>query len=98
MSHNFRQTLYVSFIACFVALNGWLTFQAIGHTHEHAHHTAATHATALCSWLCAAGQAVQADDPFLNAEIRVVAELELIVPFVAPFILNLSPLSRGPPY
>jgi len=98
MSHYFRQTPYVILIVGYAALNGWLPFQAIGHMHEHADHTAATHATPLCSWLCAAGQTVQASDPFLKAEIRVIAELELFVPSVVPLILNLSPLSRGPPY
>ncbi len=97
MSHFFRQTLIVIFIAGYIALNGWLPFQAIGHLHEHAHHTAATHATALCSWLCAAGQTVQASDPFLKAEIRVIAEVEIFLPSLVPLILNLSPLSRAPP-
>ena len=97
MNHFFRRPLLVIFLAGYIALNGWLPYQAIGHIHEHAHHTAATHATALCSWLCAAGQTIQVSDPFLKAELGVVAKLELLVPAVAQRILLFSPLSRGPP-
>ena len=97
MSQYFRQTLYVLLIVGYTALNGWLPFQAIGHTHDHEHHTAATHATPICSWMCAAGQTTQASDHFLRAESKVIAELELpIPPFVLP-ILSISHLSRGPP-
>lgn len=98
MSHNSRQAIFIGLIACYVALNGWLPFRAMGHAQEHSHHTAETHATALCSWLCAGGQVVQASEPILGSKTQLVEVLKLSTPSVSPAILNLSPLSRGPPY
>jgi hypothetical protein len=41
-----------------VVLSGLVYPQLTSHVDRHAHHNAATHATALCSWLCIAGDAV----------------------------------------
>jgi hypothetical protein len=41
-----------------VVLSGLVYPQLTSHLDRHAHHNAATHATALCSWLCIAGDAV----------------------------------------
>ena len=42
----------------FVALSG-IAPQLTAHMAQHEHHNAATHATALCSWLCIAADAVE---------------------------------------
>lgn len=31
--------------------------ETVAHAAHHAHHKSATHSTALCTWMCAAGQA-----------------------------------------
>jgi hypothetical protein len=42
-----------------VALSGIVYPQITAHMAQHEHHNAATHATALCSWLCTAADAAE---------------------------------------
>jgi len=84
-------------IVCYVALNGWLQVQAVGHTFQHVNHTAATHASAICSWYCAAGVAIQTANALSIDAIRPLTPVEFPVPPLHHHIFILSSFSRGPP-
>lgn len=84
-------------IACYLALNGWMQVQAVGHTFQHVHHTATTHSSPLCSWYCAAGVAIQTSDVLSIDAIRPLTAVAFPVPSLHHHILILSPFSRGPP-
>jgi len=58
MNCSIRQSLVGGFVLWLVVLSGIVYPQLTGHIAQHEHHGAATHATALCSWLCIAGDAV----------------------------------------
>ena len=47
---------------CFLVAGGVLAGLAVEHEVHHAHHNGATHSTAVCAWMCAAGQVLQGYD------------------------------------
>lgn len=52
--------LAVGVLAAWLALLSGVAYpQLTVHAEQHAHHSAATHANALCSWFCAAGQTAE---------------------------------------
>ncbi|MGH7181975.1 MAG: hypothetical protein ACREJN_08370 [Nitrospiraceae bacterium] len=57
MNIGIRQLPVGVFALWLVALSGLAYPQLTAHMAQHEHHNAATHATALCSWLCIAGDA-----------------------------------------
>ncbi|HLZ35438.1 MAG TPA: hypothetical protein VKP13_15630 [Nitrospira sp.] len=95
---GFIPRLAVGLLAAWlVLLSGVVYPQLTAHAAQHAHHSAATHATALCSWLCAAGQAAEnvvspAPAPFTTASPAVRQEY-----VASDFSPVSSDSSRGPP-
>jgi hypothetical protein len=64
---------------------------------QHEHHKAATHATALCSWLCIAADAVESTAVDI-APVRYVTFLEQVSPVTQLHVSHSSqPPSRAPP-
>ena len=59
MNCKIRQFVVGGLALWLVALSGIVYPQFTAHMAQHAHHNAATHATALCSWLCTAADAVE---------------------------------------
>ena len=63
MNRRIRQFAVGGLALWLVALSGIVYPQLTAHMAQHEHHNAATHATALCSWLCAAGQTAESVVP-----------------------------------
>ncbi len=61
MNRKIRQITVGGLALWLVALSGIVYPQLTAHMAQHAHHSAATHATALCSWLCIAADAVEGE-------------------------------------
>src|SRR5438093_6567036 len=59
MNCRIRQFAVGGLALWLVALSGIVYPQLTAHMAQHEHHNAATHATALCSWLCTAADAVE---------------------------------------
>ena len=59
MNCRIRQFAVGGLALWLVALSGIVYPQLTVHMAQHEHHNAATHATALCSWLCIAADAVE---------------------------------------
>ena len=97
MTHKIRQCVVGGFALWLVALSGIVYPQLTAHMAQHAHHRAATHATALCSWLCIAADAVEGTVTDLSP-VQYVTFLEQAHPVTE---LHLSygpqPPSRAPP-
>lgn len=89
--------LAVGLALCLLILSGVMYPQTVAHAAHHAHHKAATHSTALCTWMCAAGQAQE--------QVSFNFQIELEVAFLGsafiaqqPVELHLVvPATRGPP-
>lgn len=97
MSVPFRRSVALSLALCLLLMSGLFYAQAVPHTFHHAHHQAATHSTALCSWLCAAGQVLDGASVFIqttSAPLGFMGRVIAAVPGSAdrPFIPY-----RGPP-
>ncbi|MDH4361395.1 MAG: hypothetical protein OEW33_11750 [Nitrospirota bacterium] len=64
------------------------------HTH---HHTAATHSTGVCSWMCAAAQTISGDDHDISHSFQLVSLMEWTLPEF-PSLISVRFLStRAPP-
>lgn len=80
-----------------LALSGAVYAQTVPHALHHAHHQAATHATVLCAWMCAAGQALSGSLVVFNATIAPFGFTELLPSDRLQRLICLTALSRGPP-
>lgn len=97
MISRIKQCAIAGFAFWLVALSGIVYPQLTAHMGQHEHHNAATHATALCSWLCIAADAVEGTSVHF-APVEQVALLEqksFKSQVSAP--LTVQPPSRAPP-
>ena len=76
MTRRLLPLLAVGLAVCILLLSGLVYPQAVAHAAHHAHHKAATHATALCTWMCAAGQGLEAIQIVLHAHIQPVTYVD----------------------
>ena len=59
-------------LACsLLALQGLAYLRVMEHVSQHAHHGADVHSTVLCSWLCAAGQDLDAVQGLFEVNVRL---------------------------
>jgi hypothetical protein len=91
------QALAVGLTVCLILLGGLVYAQSVPHAAHHAHHKPATHATVLCSWMCAAGQVLEGSIFSLPPAGGLVSLLAQHIPD-EPLTVTLPPSSsRGPP-
>lgn len=69
----------------------------VAHEAQHAHHNAATHSSALCSWLCGAGQGFELTESVFVPTIDLLATLDIELADQADDAVSILFLSRGPP-
>lgn len=87
----------VALATLLLALSALMYPAMVPHSAHHAHHEAATHATALCSWMCAAGQASETGVPAIHVAFAPIMQLRT-APAVAPDSqLLVTRPSRAPP-
>jgi hypothetical protein len=97
MPHMGLRILALGLALCLLTLSGVMYPQTVAHAAHHAHHKAATHSTALCTWMCAAGQAQEHISFNFQVEFEVAS---LDDPFIArqPIERHVIALTtRGPP-
>lgn len=97
MSRIGTRILAVGLALCLLILSAVMYPQTVAHAAHHAHHKAATHSTALCTWMCAAGQAQEHISFYFQIEMEVAS---LDDAFIArqPIELHVVALTtRGPP-
>jgi hypothetical protein len=98
MTCRIRQFAVAGFALWLVALSGIVYPQLTAHMGQHEHHNAATHATALCSWLCIAADAVEGTSVhFTPVEQFALVEQEFLGSQISA-ILSIQPPSRAPPF
>jgi hypothetical protein len=97
MNRRIQQCVVGGFALWLVALSGIVYPQLTAHMGQHEHHNAATHATALCSWLCIAADAVEGTSVhFAPVEQVALIEQEFLESQISPPLTVQSP-SRAPP-
>lgn len=92
------QRLAVGVLAAWLVLLSAVVYpQLAAHAETHAHHSAATHATSLCSWLCGAGQTAEGPASLALAPVASVS-LAVQQEYAACDLYLVSfDASRGPP-
>jgi hypothetical protein len=89
--------LILGLVSSLLVVGSVLTSQSAAHSLHHDHHKATTHASVICSWMCAAGQVVENAHPILESPLYSIRPVEIfptfsILPVSPPFIFQ-----RGPP-
>jgi hypothetical protein len=92
-----RQILVLSLVACLLVVPALASPAMVAHEAQHAHHKAATHSSALCSWLCGAGQGFDLTDSVSVPTIAFLATLDIESADQTDDAISVFSLSRGPP-
>lgn len=93
-----RQCAVAGFALWLVLRSGAAYPQLTAHIGQHEHHNAGTHATALCSWLCIAADAVESTAVTI-APVHSSTFLEQAAPLTQFSLFQSSqPPSRAPPF
>lgn len=87
----------VGLVACLLVLHAGLFSRVATHAFQHAHHEAATHASALCTWLCTAGEISEAVQIDFDTGVGLAGIVESRPPATAVTVLTVAPSSRAPP-
>lgn len=85
-------------LLCLVVANGIMAAPSVVHVAHHANHQAKTHATSLCAWLCAAGQAVESGMAYPDAHNRTIVPFELRPVETITAVPSSPTWFRGPPH
>jgi hypothetical protein len=92
-----RQILVLPLVACLFLVPALASPAMVTHGAQHAHHNAATHSSALCSWLCGAGQGFELTGSVYLPTIDLLATLDIESADQVDDAVLVLPLSRGPP-
>jgi hypothetical protein len=79
-------------------LSGLVYPQTVAHAGHHAHHTAKTHASVLCSWMCAAGQVFEGTTVVVQSDRNPIGFADLVVVIEPGNAVHSVSFSRGPPF
>ena len=79
MTRKIHKLLAIVLLFSLLILGGILQKQAVAHALHHAHHTAATHASILCSWMCAASHVVQSAETTLDTPLYSIDVIECFI-------------------
>jgi hypothetical protein len=96
-SRRTLKSVAVGVAVCLLLLGGLAYPQTVAHAGHHAHHTATTHASVLCSWMCAAGQVFEGAAVVLHSDRSPVAAVSSIVVQEPASVVRSTVSSRGPP-
>ena len=92
-----KQSLALLLVLCLLAVGGLASAQSISHESHHAHHHKAAHATVLCNWMCAAGQAGEATTVLVPSDVVPYEIVELRCEADLPNTFSSPVATRGPP-
>jgi|DewCreStandDraft_4_1066084.scaffolds.fasta_scaffold143910_2 hypothetical protein len=93
-----KQAVATLLVFCVLVVGGLASTQSIAHEWHHAHHQKATHGTVLCSWLCAAGQALDGISAPNLIERSPSASPDLAISLFVPQPTFDVTTSRAPPF
>jgi hypothetical protein len=92
-----RQIFILPLVACLLLVPALASPAMVAHEGQHAHHKAATHSSALCSWLCGVGQGFDLTDSVLVPTIVFLEILDIKSANQTDDADSLLSFSRGPP-
>ena len=99
MKHLYSPSPFLIFglVACILFVGGIFASESAAHSLHHTHHKAATHASLICSWICAAGEILQCNNLIFETPSSLVSKVELFPVFLVRTTSTLFTFQRGPP-
>ena len=97
MNHSALRILSILLVLCILSIGGLAQAQSVEHAGHHAHHQAATHGTALCSWMCAAGTVLDTAVVTFQVELSPIAFITLSQSIQPSLETCRTSPSRAPP-
>jgi hypothetical protein len=97
LSRGVLKSIAVGLTVCLLLLSGLAYPQTVAHAGHHAHHTAKTHASVICSWMCAAGQVFEAATVVIQSDRNPVGVTSLPGVSEPTSAVYRTAASRGPP-
>ena len=97
MNHLRHPFLVFSLVASLLLVGGLFANQSTAHSLHHAHHKATTHASLICSWICAAGEIVESSDPIFTTLFSIVDKVEFFLSLSVRAVSTFFVFERGPP-
>jgi hypothetical protein len=95
---RFIKTFSLSLSFALILLMGSMQLNVGSHSVDHQHHSAQTHTTGICAWMCAAAQTISTDSHVLSPSFSLLDILQSL-PFSSLSTLTQTFLpSRAPPY
>jgi hypothetical protein len=96
--HRFIKAFSLSLSIALLLMMGSMPLNVGSHSVEHQHHSAQTHTTGICAWMCAAAQSITSDSQVLSHSFSLLDILQSL-PFSSLSTLTQTFLpSRAPPY
>jgi hypothetical protein len=92
-----RQILVLPLVACLLLVPVLASPAMVTHETQHAHHKAATHSSALCSWFCGAGQGFDLTGSVFVPTIAFLTTIDIESADQTDDIASVFSPSRGPP-
>lgn len=92
-----RQILVLPLVACLLLVPALGSSATVAHEAQHAHHKAATHSSALCSWLCGVGQGFDLTDAIFVPAIAFLTTIDIESADQTNDVASVFSPSRGPP-
>jgi hypothetical protein len=89
--------LALGLVTCLLVIGGVFANQSAAHSLHHGHHKATTHASVICTWMCAAGQVVEVANPTVEVSTFLVSRLQDSPSFLICTVSPLFIFERGPP-
>ena len=85
-------------LGCLLLVNAAALPQVVRHSVKHHHHSATTHTSTLCFWVCTAGQMQETDSPTPPENFYYIGQIDS--PFSHSSAFGIVPLhiARGPPF
>jgi hypothetical protein len=98
MTVNPKRPAFVwALLLCILLVNGSMAAPSVGHAGHHADHTAGTHTTGICAWLCAAGDGIESFTVQFASSLQLVERTIVLPTQVAHSVGAFSYFLRGPP-
>jgi choline-glycine betaine transporter len=96
--HRFIKAFALSLSLAISLMMGSMQLNIGSHSVEHQHHSAKTHTTGICAWMCAAAQSITSDSQVISPHVALLDILKSL-PFSSHSSLPQTFLpSRAPPY
>lgn len=92
-----RQILIIPLVVCLLLVPALASPAMVTHETQHAHHKGAIHSSALCTWLCGAGQGLEPTGPVFVPTIAFLTTLHIESVSRPDVAFSVFFLSRGPP-